>query len=88
MSALKSRAKRLSWLKSLINALPAPGYWILTATWRPSCQAARCTWPMEAAVMSGPGPLPGSRQHGGGGSCDDRGLAAAAEDQAVGGELL
>ena len=50
MSALKSRAKRLSWFKSLISALPAPGYWILTATWRPSCQTARCTWPMDAAA--------------------------------------
>ena len=50
MSAPKSQAKRLSWFKSLISALPAPGYWILTATWRPSCQTARCTWPMEAAA--------------------------------------
>ena len=50
MSAPKSRAQRLSWFKSLISALPAPGYWTLTATWRPSCQTARCTWPMEAAA--------------------------------------
>ncbi len=50
MSTLKSRATRLSWLKSLISALPAPGYWILTATWRPSRQTALCTWPIEAAA--------------------------------------
>ncbi len=50
MSAPKSRAKRLSWLKSLISALPTPGYWILTATWRPSCHTPRCTCPIEAAA--------------------------------------
>ena len=38
-------------MKSLIRAFPAPGYWIFTATWRPSCQVARCTWPMEAAAV-------------------------------------
>jgi hypothetical protein len=37
-------------LAALISALPAPGYWILTATWRPSCQTPRCTWPIEAAA--------------------------------------
>ena len=50
MSALNSLPTRLSWLKSLISALPAPGYWILTATCRPSCQMARCTCPMDAAA--------------------------------------
>jgi len=46
-----SRATRLSWLKSLSRARPAPGYWILTATWRPSRQIARCTWPIDAAAL-------------------------------------
>src|SRR6202044_4204008 len=41
---------RASWVKSLIRALPAPGYWILTATRLPSFQTARCTWPIEAAA--------------------------------------
>ena len=50
MSAPKSQAKRPNWLKSLISALPAPGYWILTKP-RPSCQTARCTWPMDAAAV-------------------------------------
>ena len=50
MSTPKSRAKRLSWLRSLTSALPAPGYWTLTATWRPSCQTARCTRPIDAAA--------------------------------------
>ena len=44
------RAIRLTWLRSPISALPAPGYWILTATSRPSCHTARCTWPIEAAA--------------------------------------
>ena len=33
-----------------MRALPAPGYWILTATSRPSRQTARCTCPIEAAA--------------------------------------
>ena len=41
---------RLSWLKSLLRAFPAPGYWILTATSRPSSQRALCTWPIDAAA--------------------------------------
>ena len=50
ISTENSRAARLSWLKSLSRALPAPGYWIFTATWRPSRQTARCTWPIDAAA--------------------------------------
>src|ERR1700749_4015349 len=50
MSRPNSRPARLSWLKSPISARPAPGYWILTATLRPSCQMASCTWPMDAAA--------------------------------------
>ena len=41
-------ATRLIWRMSLIRAAPAPGYWILTATSRPSFQTARWTWPIEA----------------------------------------
>ena len=37
---------RSSWI-----AWATPGYWILTATWRPSCSTARWTWPMDAAAM-------------------------------------
>ena len=44
------RAIRETWLRSPMSALPAPGYWIFTATSRPSCQTALCTWPMEAAA--------------------------------------
>ena len=33
-----------------MSALSAPGYWIFTATGRPSFQTARCTWPMLAAA--------------------------------------
>ena len=50
ISTPNNRAARLSWVKSLISALPAPGYWILTATSRPSFHTARCTWPMDAAA--------------------------------------
>ena len=28
-----------------------PGYWILTATARPSRVIARCTWPIDAAAI-------------------------------------
>ncbi len=31
-------------------ASATPGYWIFTATARPSCSTARCTCPMEAAA--------------------------------------
>ena len=50
ISTENSRATRLSWVKSLSRALPAPGYWIFTATRRPSCQTAWCTWPIDAAA--------------------------------------
>ncbi len=43
MSTPNSLPIRLSWVKSLISAFPAPGYWIFTATRLPSCQIARCT---------------------------------------------
>ena len=33
-----------------MSAVAAPGYWILTATSRPSRHVARCTWPMLAAA--------------------------------------
>ena len=46
----ETRATRETWLRSLTRALPAPGYCTLTATSRPSCQTARCTWPIEAAA--------------------------------------
>ncbi len=32
------------------SASAIPGYWILTATSRPSSSTARCTWPIEAAA--------------------------------------
>ena len=32
------------------SASATPGYWILTATGRPSSSFARCTWPIEAAA--------------------------------------
>ena len=44
------RATREIWLRSESRALPAPGYWILTATSRPSRHTARCTCPMDAAA--------------------------------------
>ena len=31
-------------------AASMPGYWIFTATSRPSCSTPRCTWPIEAAA--------------------------------------
>ncbi len=43
-----TRANRDSWLRSDISASAAPGYWILTATSRPSRHTPRCTWPMDA----------------------------------------
>ena len=42
------RATRESWLRSDIRASAAPGYWIFTATSRPSRQTPLCTWPIEA----------------------------------------
>ena len=45
-----SRPIRASCVKSFSRARAAPGYWILTATLRPSCHTARCTCPMEAAA--------------------------------------
>ena len=33
-------------------ASATPGYWILTATRRPSGSTARCTWPIEAAAAA------------------------------------
>ena len=33
-----------------MSALPAPGYWIFTATSRPSRYTALCTWPIDAAA--------------------------------------
>ncbi|COY75202.1 Uncharacterised protein [Mycobacterium tuberculosis] len=35
-------------MRSARSASSAPGYWILTATSRPSDQIALCTWPMLA----------------------------------------
>ena len=35
---------------SASSASATPGYWILTATGRPSSSFARCTWPIEAAA--------------------------------------
>ena len=32
------------------SASATPGYWIFTATSRPSSSFARCTWPIEAAA--------------------------------------
>ena len=45
-----TRPTRATWVKSEISASPAPGYWTLTATARPSFQTARCTCPIEAAA--------------------------------------
>ena len=45
-----NRAARAIWRRSERSASPAPGYCTLTATSRPSCQTARCTWPMDAAA--------------------------------------
>ena len=36
--------------RSASSASATPGYWILTATGRPSSSVARCTWPIEAAA--------------------------------------
>ena len=44
--------------------------------------------PGAAAVMTGSGPLPHAGWHGSGGPGYDWALAAAADDQAVGGERL
>ncbi len=38
--------------RSASSASAIPGYWILTATWRPSSSSARCTWPIEAAAKA------------------------------------
>ncbi len=38
--------------RSASSASATPGYWILTATARPSCSSARCTWPIEAAAKA------------------------------------
>ena len=43
---------RANWSRSALSAAPAPGYWILTATSRPSFHTARCTWPMLAAAAA------------------------------------
>jgi hypothetical protein len=29
-----------------------PGYWIFTATSRPSCNVPLCTWPIDAAAKA------------------------------------
>jgi hypothetical protein len=50
LSTENSRATRPSCVRSASSARPAPGYWTLTATARPSCQTPRCTWPMLAAA--------------------------------------
>ena len=50
ISRPNSQPARLSWVKSPISARPAPGYWIFTATRRPSRHTASCTWPMDAAA--------------------------------------
>ena len=34
------------------TAAATPGYWIFTATARPSGSVARCTWPIEAAAAA------------------------------------
>ena len=34
------------------SASATPGYWILTATARPSWRVARCTWPIDAAAKA------------------------------------
>lgn len=46
----ETRATRDNWRRSLSSASRAPGYWILTATVRPSRATALCTWPIEAAA--------------------------------------
>ncbi len=46
----KSLPIRVIWLRSLMNALSAPGYCTFTATTRPSRQTALCTWPIDAAA--------------------------------------
>ena len=46
----ETRATRDTWFRSLTSAFPAPGYWTLTATSRPSRHTARCTCPIEAAA--------------------------------------
>ncbi|CAB5045677.1 unannotated protein [freshwater metagenome] len=46
----KSRPNRESCCRSANKAPAAPGYCTFTATSRPSCQTARCTWPIEAAA--------------------------------------
>ena len=34
------------------SAFATPGYWIFTATMRPSGRTARCTWPIDAAAAA------------------------------------
>ena len=48
--AVASRATRETWARSLSSAGPAPGYWTLTATARPSRQMPRWTCPIDAAA--------------------------------------
>ena len=44
------RATRESWLRSESSAWAAPGYWIFTATSRPSRHTPLWTWPIEAGA--------------------------------------
>ena len=46
-----NRAAREICRRSEKIASRAPGYCTLTATSRPSCHTARCTWPIEAAAV-------------------------------------
>ena len=66
-----TRATRDSWLMSESRASAAPGYWILTATSRPSRHTARCTWPMEAEAA-------GTSSNSGSLACAQRGPSSRA----------
>ena len=46
-----------------------PGYWILTATSRPSCRVPRCTWPIEAAANASGSIRSNSSSYGSSYSC-------------------
>ncbi len=52
IQAVATRATLETLARSESRAFPAPGYWIFTATSRPSRQVARCTCPIEAAAIA------------------------------------
>ena len=51
-SALAIRRSIPAFCMSARDRVATPGYWIFTATRRPSGSTARCTWPIEAAAAA------------------------------------